>query len=649
MGKSGKKKAIKWGIFFLLVLMVLFFIISDDKMEREAKYQKVLVVGIDAMDPKVATALIEQGKLPNFKKLAEQGSFLNLSATMPPHSPVAWTSIATGTNPGRHNIFDFIRRNPDHYMPELSLSKAIEGLRGTSYESLVKADPFWRITTRHKIPTTVIRWPVTFPPEEIFGNLLAGLGVPDIKGLLGGYTFYTSEEFDKDLEKNEKTVKVVQDRVIRTSISGPRIDKQGTKATVPLEVTIDNEKREAVVRIQDGEYVVKEKGWSDWIRIQFKVGLLKKVSGITLVYLDSVDPFRMYMGDIEIDPENPVFDISSPKEYSADLAHDIGTYHTLGLIEETGALNDEKIDDEVFLQHAAQIEKERDAMWRQEFRKFYQLESGVLAFVYDTGDRIQHMFWDHKVLGNQGEKFRIHPSIEAYYRIKDKWLGEVLEKIDDTTLLLIVSDHGISSFERAVTVNTWLVENGYMTLTKELNELDGKDDGALFRYVDWSRTKAYSVGFNSIFINTKGRERDGMVEAAEKRALKREIIEKLNKLTDPESGKPVVFKMYDTEREYSGPAVEEGPDLAVGFYPGYRMSWQNAVGGFTPGVFSDNKKHWVGDHLIDPIFVPGVLFSNVKLDDGGSNLVSQMNVAPTILEALGIEIPPDMDGKSLLK
>ena len=175
--------------------------------------EKVLLIGIDGMDPKITNKLIVEGKLPNFQKLKEKGYYSELSTSYPPHSPVAWASIATGRNPGKHNIFDFIRRNPENYMPELSLAKSKSGIGGTDYISYVKTDSFWKIISEAGIPTTVIRWPLTFPPEKVEGNLLAGLGVPDVKGFLTGYTFYNEKE---DGEKSIKELDVMA--VIRREV-----------------------------------------------------------------------------------------------------------------------------------------------------------------------------------------------------------------------------------------------------------------------------------------------------------------------------------------------------------------------------------------------------------------------------------------------
>jgi len=648
MEKNKKKRGMKPILIFLVIISVILIIshlvIEEEKMIKEAKYKKVLLIGIDGMDPRITNKLFEEGKLPNFKKLGERGTFINLNTSYPPHSPVAWTSIATGTNPGKHNIFDFIRRDPKTHLPELSLSKSASGLGGTNYESYVKADPFWRITTKAGIPTTVIRWPVTFPPERVKGDLLSGLGVPDIKGFLSGYTLYTSKGIKSDKPSN-KIIKVIEkEGLIETEISGPRIRKSSDIVEVKVPLRIKVQENSVNIVVQDREHTVKINEWGEWIRAKFRVGTFKNVYGIFKAHLISTDPFEMYVTTIQIDPENPIVDISYPSKYSADLAENIGPYYTLGMPEETDGFIEDILSEKAFLEQINEIENERDKMFWKEFEKFKTIKKGVYAFVYDSSDRVQHVFWDEKILEENDGQLSVNNAVIAYFTLKDKLVGKILQQIDDETLLIIVSDHGFTSFERSVSINTWLVKNGFMTLTKELSEFNENEDGALFQYVDWSKTKAYSLGFNSLYINVRGREAKGIVEDREK--VVREIVAKLENLPDEKTGKKAINKAYRREEVYSGDLLGDAPDIIIGFNPGYRMSWQTAIGGFTKEVLIDNTKKWDGDHLVDPKFVPGVLFSNVKVDRGSA---SQMDIAPTVLDALGISIPEKMDGGSLFK
>ncbi|MBU1849731.1 MAG: alkaline phosphatase family protein [Nanoarchaeota archaeon] len=589
------------------------------------KFSKVLIIGIDGMDPIIVQELFSENKLQNFQRLAEEGSFLKLNTSNPPNSPVAWTSIATGVNPGKHNIFDFIKRNPDNYMPELSLSKSV----GEKYESIVKAESFWKYTSKAGIPTTIIRWPVTFPTEKFNGKMLSGLGVPDIKGFLSGYSYYAEDVETKRTQNN--ILKVVRKNdLIETKLFGPKI-RTGKNIFDVKEImqiiTIDNKTIELI--INNKKHSIKKNQWSNWIKAEFKIGLLKKVSGIFKVYMKSINPFKMYLTTVQIDPVSPIQPISHPKNYSKELAEDIGYFYTLGIPEETAGVEDGRISEKAFLEQVAEIEEEKTKMFWKEFENFKKEKQAVYAFVFDSSDRIQHMFY------NKND----NKEIKSYYLKKDDFIGEVLEQSEDKTLLLIVSDHGINSFKRAVSINTWLVENNFMTLTKELKE---DENESLFKNVDWNRTQAYAVGFNSIYINLKNREGNGIVE--DKEEIINEIINKLEKLNDGK--KMVVNKVYRKEDIYSGNYVKDAPDLIIGFNKGYRMSWQSSIGGFTKEIITDNKKKWQGDHLIDPSFVPGVLFSNIKFKKLFAN---QPDITPTILDALKIKIANRLDGKSLFE
>jgi len=599
----------------------------------KSRYDKMLIIGIDGMDPKVTDKLMSEGMLPNFLRLKEIGSFSKLKTVLPAESPVAWTTIATGTNPGKHGLFDFVTRDPKTYLLEVAITKQ-KSKYSTKFESPIKGIPFWRITSDAKIPTTIIRWPATFPPDKINGVMLSGEGVPDIRGFSSGYYIYTSKGLDE-----EKKIKVsVNDGLINSKVFGP-LGTDRKSIEEPIQIKLDENK--AIIIVDDKEYPVNVGGWSEWIRIDFKVGFMKKVSAITRAYLFSVEPeFNMYLSSIQIDPENPVVDFTYPNKYSNELADAIGLYNTLGIPEDTNALNENAITDKVFLEQVAQIEDEKNKMFWYEFNRF---DKGVLAFVFDSGDRLQHMYWDEKNLFNVKEGLSVNKEIIDYYVKKDNLLGEVLNKIDNQTALMIFSDHGFTSFERAVSINTWLVENKFMTLTNDYNE---KDEGALFKFVDWSKTKAYSAGFAGIYINLKGREGQGIVEKAEKEEVINDIIKKLEDFKDPKNNQKIITHAYKREEIYYGNYVKDAPDIVIGFEPGYRMSWQSAIGGLTQEIITDNLKKWNGDHIVDPLHVLGVLFTNFKTNNENPSLV---DIAPTVLSLLNLDIPKEIDGMNLLK
>lgn len=154
------------------------------------------------------------------------------------------------------------------------------------------------------------------------------------------------------------------------------------------------------------------------------------------------------------------------------------------------------------------------------------------------------------------------------------------------------------------------------------------------------------MGFAGIYINLKGREGKGIVEEAEKEEIVSYIIKKLEDFNDPKNNQKVITRAYKREEIYHGNYVKDAPDIVIGFEPGYRMSWQSAIGGLTSESVIDNLKRWNGDHMVDPSHVPGVLFTNFKINNENPSL---LDIAPTVLDILKIEIPEETDGMSLLK
>jgi predicted AlkP superfamily phosphohydrolase/phosphomutase len=221
----------------------------------------------------------------------------------------------------------------------------------------------------------------------------------------------------------------------------------------------------------------------------------------------------------------------------------------------------------------------------------------------------------------------------------DDLIGRVMARIDDHALLLVVSDHGFKSFARCVNLNAWLHQNGYLALKPEKSE--SRD---WFEDVDWSRTRAYTMGLNGLYLNLKGREREGVVEpGVESEALKQELRSRLQGLVDPSSGRVGITGVFDCDAVFAGPYVDNAPDLIVGYGDGFRASWDSVTGRVTRHIFEDNEKAWSGDHCVDPRLVPGVLFSNRKIVDEKPAIV---DVAPTILRLFGLDLPMHFDGRA---
>jgi predicted AlkP superfamily phosphohydrolase/phosphomutase len=255
------------------------------------------------------------------------------------------------------------------------------------------------------------------------------------------------------------------------------------------------------------------------------------------------------------------------------------------------------------------------------------------------------MFWryldkDHPASKKSPAKMNAQV-IEDLFRKMDEMVGRIAEKIAGKSALFIMSDHGFKSFSRGVNLNSWLYKNGYLFLS------DGKTESTeWFKDVDWIRTKAYALGLGGLYINQKGREAEGIVGVgAEAKALRQELLRKLQGLRDEATGTIAIKRVYDRDEIYKGPYRDNAPDLIIGYNAGFRASWEGVTGKVTDKIFEDNTKAWSGDHCIDPSCVPGVLFSSQKLNAPSPSI---MDIAPTVLELFGI-LPPDfMDGRSLL-
>ena len=650
--------------FSLLILPFRFLLRLIMRKSRPKPWiERLIVVGFDGQDPKITERLMKEGKLPNFKRLADKGCYSPLRTTFPSISPVAWSSFSTGTNPARHNIFDFLDRDRRTYLPVLSsthiggLEKFLKigryrvPLRKPEVRLLRKSKPFWSILGEYNIWSSIIRVPITFPPDNFYGAQLSAMCVPDLLGTQGTFLYFTTRPAEARFKEGGIRIPLAPNGAKRdcfeTKIQGPEnLFREGDpKLELPLTIELDRTAGHARVSIQDQTVDLKPGHLSDWVTLTFKAAPGIKVSGICrMQVMEMAEHFSLYMTPINIDPEKPAMPISHPSYYSTYLAEKIGPYSTLGLAEDTWALNEGVTDDGTFLQQVYDIDRERQDMF---FAAMDRLRRGSLVCVFDATDRIQHMFWHYTEEGHPATRngksdlvSKYGKTIEKIYIHNDKLVGKVLDGLKDGDLLFVISDHGFNSFRRGVNLNSWLHANGYLTLK------DGVDGSAEWlRDVDWSRTKAYCLGLTGMFLNVKGREGEGIVAPGDEvESVKAEIISKLNGLVDEEKGEIGIREVFDTARLYGGPYVENAPDLLIGYNGGYRISWDGATGMVSGPVFQDNVKSWSGDHCIDPRLVPGILFSSRKINAEDPALI---DIAPSALRLFGLDPPDHMDGKPL--
>ena len=366
------------------------------------------------------------------------------------------------------------------------------------------------------------------------------------------------------------------------------------------------------------------------------------VKGICRFYLKQTHPrFQLYVSPINIDPENPALPISTPSSYSRDLAKQIGEYHTQGIAEDTKARMSAVLDDKEYLEQAHTVLAEHRRAFDAEFPKFHD---GLFFFYFSSLDLNGHMLWrlsdPQSPLYDPASAAQYGSALEEFYEQIDQVLGEVMPKLDENTTLLVLSDHGFAPYHRSFNLNTWLWNNGYIT------RKPGATGDEPFAGVDWSRTRAYGMGLNGLYVNMKGREKDGIVDPSQADALMREIGDKLLQVRDPKDNSQVITRVDLASDAYQGPYAHSGPDALVGYNRGYRSGWTTILGAFPPDVLEDNTNPWSGDHCMDYTKVPGVLLSNRKIAMEAPALT---DIAPTILAEYGIAKAKDMNGRSVFQ
>ncbi len=664
--------------------LVLAAVLIGGCGQDNSEDRQLIVLGFDGMDPKLCEEMLNDGSLPNLAKLRDAGGYKSLGTSTPPQSPVAWCTLTTGTNPGMHGIFDFIHRDPETYLPYSSTAETQQvekwfdfmlpnyipfgkyrlDLVSSEVVNLRQGKPFWEYLTEAGIPTQVYRMPANYPPTPSTGAeffCLSDMGTPDIRGTQGLFSFYTDDPFPKPVSGGGESVRIsFVDNEAVTAFHGPydstlqleKDEKGKTPSHKPVEtpLTIYRDPADPTARlVWEGQQVILTEGeWSEWHPVEFKLGprwpftdapLLPAAKSICRFYLKQVRPvFQLYVSPFNIDPLNPSLPISQPDDFVTEVARSIGRHYTQGLPEDTQALQNEVLTKDEFLQQADIVLAERLKLFDYALDHF---ETGMLFFYFGSTDMVAHMFWGARDPDNPaltaGQKQRYLKVVDALYERMDVLIGKVTQRFPEATIILL-SDHGFETFNRQFNPNNWLLENGYavkgnvkLSLSVPLN-------------FDFSKTKAYGVGINGLYVNLEGREKDGIVPSAGKQVLLDEISAGLLRYRDPETGEQVIKDVYQADRVYSGPQIAIGPDLQIGYNRGYRVSWAGTLARFDKETTSGNTDAWNADHCIATDLVPGVIFSNRPLPLEDPNLE---DIAPTLLTWFGLEVPPQMKGRSV--
>jgi predicted AlkP superfamily phosphohydrolase/phosphomutase len=515
--------------------------------------KKMLVLGFDGMDPGIVNRLMGQGQLPNMKRLGDKGVFTMMRSSIPPQSPVAWGSFISGADPGVFGIFDFIHRNPDNYTPMFSQSELLPSRMMVNigqYQIPLKPGKvvlkregraFWDYMEDRGIPATVVKLPTNYPPSASHQRTLAGMGTPDILGGYGTYSLYTSDENESQSDLSAATIYyayIDEKNIMEGQIEGPKNDllREGENVVVPFKVYVDNRHKTARIDIQGKEILIAEKEYSDWVEIEFSlISNLASITGMVKFYLMEMgERFRLYISPTHLSPRQPAVPISTPSGYSRELADHVGLFHTIGLPADTKALSNGTFSMENFITQSLSVFGESCRLFDYELQRFSSQKEGLLFFYFSSLDQGQHMFW---ALNDKEHPF-YHPEesrkfayiTDEMYRKFDRVLGKALKGIDPGIPLLVMSDHGFGPFRREVNINNWLVKEGYLKLSG-----GGGEETSILEYADWPASKAYALGLNGLYLNLKGREKEGAVGPEERRRLLEEIKAKLETLSDPKT------------------------------------------------------------------------------------------------------------------
>lgn len=697
-------------LFVFIALAAALSSCGGSKAPAHTGKSKLVILGFDGMDPDLVREFMAQGQLPNLERLMKQGGLYDLGTTVSAESPTAWASFATGVNPGKHNIYDFLIRNTDNYVPELGMVRTIpiktldevrfiRSLPGSSWlgsipvakphvESIRGGESFWVTAGKAGVPSSILTVPITFPPETVpNGEMLSGLPLPDIRGTMGTYYYFATdvsryEEGDTEfggvirhLAFDGVTAKsdilgppnpIVKRKIKALYAKGSGLSDQDRTqigelktheySTLPLTVTWTRGSNKADIDINGQKLTMKTGDWSPWINVRFDINFLMKVHGrMQVCLMNAGNELQLYMSPVNFDPENPPTPMSYPEGFAGDIQKNIGPYRTLGWAEATWALNENRFSEQQFMDD---LYKAFDDRAHVILNRLAAGNWDVLVGVIESTDRVQHMMWRYRdtssPLYNAADAAKYGDSIMRVYKRADAFVGQVVDRLEPGTQVMIVSDHGFHGWNKAVNVNTWLVEQGYMVLKGQGESRDRKLDdlfggGTFWENVDWSKTRAYAMGLGQIYFNTRGREGEGIVSpGAESLALANELVNRLKSdMIDPDTKQHIVRNVYKRDDVYSGEYLGNASDLQLGFEDGYRVSWQTAQGGTPKGIVYNNMQKWSGDHGgYDYQTTSGVLITNRPISTTTPNII---DIAPTVLQHFGVAVPKSIDGKPLWK
>ncbi len=629
---------------------------------------RVVILGFDGMEPGIVGEMMDRGNLPNLAKLRTQGVFAPLGSTIPPQSPVAWSSFTTCKNPGGHNIYDFIRRNPgtpggrSGPMPAVGTGEVKHPEFNSDGGLKTPATPvdyrtgasFWSVADAQGKRCKILNVPFAYPGDTMkHGVQLSALGVPDLRGTTS--TFITLAE---GLGPNEVAARLSGGKnmaldfnggdTAKVRVPGPR-NKQyrfrDPNAYTKTDLTISVDRASGRGRISSGSQKVEIKlgEWSEWLHLEYPMTPSYTAYGITRFYpLEMGDKIRIYMAAQQYDPARPYAPISSPGDYANDLAGRYGPFKTIGWAFDTHALRQDALTEEAFLRDVEQTMAWRERLTLDEIDRG---DFDLLISAWTATDRVGHMFWRYRdekhPLYNPEMAKKYGKTLEKVYQVCDRITGNVMAKLREDDLVMILSDHGFESWRTAFDPNNWLVEHGYLKLS---NPTLARDRGFLLG-IDWANTQVYAVGLSSMYINMAGRESKGIVKRGDAKNLVAKVRDEMLGITNPATGEKVLDNIYTFEN-FTGESAANAPDFSMGYARYYQAAKSAAKGAVSDKRFTPNLDKWSGEHAAaDVARLPGVFFCNRKAQNTAPNI---RDLGVTALRHLGVDVPADFEGEVIV-
>ncbi|MGH2628468.1 MAG: alkaline phosphatase family protein, partial [Anaerolineales bacterium] len=358
--------------------------------------------------------------------------------------------------------------------------------------------------------------------------------------------------------------------------------------------------------------------------VNWLIDALAPLRGMVRFKVIALTPeIQIYQSPINFHPDCHPVPFSYPAGYAARLARQVGLYKTIGWDIDTWTPAAGVADEEFLLQDVEYTVKRERALMEHELGRG---DFGLYIQVFYFPDRVSHILWrlfdeGHPLYDAERARRYGGAILESYQRM-DSLVGRARELLRPEDVLLVLSDHGFSSWRRGINYNAWLHQNGFMALRQPAGGIKSLEDlfdhSTFFEHVDWSRTQAYSIGLGAIYVNLMGREPNGSVEPGEPyEKVRSGIIRGLEAYVDPATGLKPVRKVYRREDMYDGFDPRLIPDLRAANGRNYRVGWQTALGQVPREVMEENRRLWSADHCsVDPELVPGVLFSSRRLEPG---------------------------------